>query len=466
MYNGFSAHSNTCSQHYAPIRKQEVNAQQAETQKFRQKWLETNSNGATSSVSSQSVNNNPQQSSNYLSATNNLNSTMPNVSNYTTKSTTLNHTPQSAQYYYDAIKKQPPSNDYSINAAGQNHNHHQYYDSTSSNNQQIRSITPVSGNNATPPPPVPQMSKQNNDVNIVYQKSTNQVPQPPQHPVKSSTTCQQIKAEPPQSQNYSNSQFSQANNRIFQYHQQTPYYSTTQQQSSQYNSSSDNLNYNRNQTNSPTFNNTNTNTNSSIGDVNKDSSNSSISPKTSLSQFAVKKQVSLSSLNQSPLTNGFPTQSQQQQYPSYVNCYQSPPAQTNHTPLCPPNPSPQSLSGSSTSSTPVPTSLLSQQQHLTPPRDQLAPPSTSSSSSSNNNNVQEMFQVVETSSSSSTSSNLICKSIFTETNLEELFYIYPAVHELILSQTMMGSSIEQIVQELKASLEQHQKQQQHFSIRT
>jgi hypothetical protein len=126
MYNGFSAHSNTCSQHYAPIRKQEVNAQQAETQKFRQKWLETNSNGgATSAVSSQSVNNNnPQQ---FLSTTNNLNSTMPNVSNYTAKSTILNHTPQSAQYYYDAIKK-PPSNDYSINAAGQNHNHHQYYD--------------------------------------------------------------------------------------------------------------------------------------------------------------------------------------------------------------------------------------------------------------------------------------------------------------------------------------------------
>lgn len=348
------------------------------------------------------------------------------------------------------------------------------FKSTSSNvnnNQQIRSITPVSGNTSstsTPPPPVPQMSKPNSDVNIHYQKSTNQVPQP-QHPVKSATACQQIKAEPPQSQIYSNSnsQFSQANNRIFQYHQQTPYYSTTTQQSSQsqYNSSSDNLNYNsRNQTNSPTFNNTNTNPNNSIGD-NKDSSNSSISPKTSLSQFAVKKQVSLSSLNQSPLTNGFPTQSQQQ-YPSYVNCYQSPPAQTNHTPICPPNPSPQSLSGSSTSSTPVPTSLLSQQQqiqHLTPPRDQLAPPSTSSSSSSNNT-VQEMFQVVETSSS--TSSNLICKSIFTETNLEELFYIYPAVHELILSQTMMGSSIEQIVQELKASLEQHQKQQQHFSIRT
>jgi hypothetical protein len=222
--------------------------------------------------------------------------------------------------------------------------------------------------------------------------------------------------------------------------------------------------YSRNQTNSPTFNNTNTNANSSIGDANKDSSNSSISPKTSLSQFAIKKQVSSSSLNQSPLTNGFSTQQSQQQYPSYVNCYQSPPAQTNHTPLCPPNPSPQSLSGSSTSSTPVPLSQQQQIQHLTPPRDQLAPPSTSSSSSSNNT-VQEMFQVVETSSSS-TSSNLICKSIFTETNLEELFYIYPAVHELILSQTMMGSSIEQIVQELKASLEQHQKQQQHFSIRT
>lgn len=327
------------------------------------------------------------------------------------------------------------------------------FKSTSSNvnnNQQIRSITPVSGTNSsstsTPPPPVPQMSKPNNDVNIVYQKSTNQVPQPPQHPVK---PCQQIKAEPPQSQIYSNSnsQFSQANNRVFQYHQQTPYYSTTTQQSSQYNSSSDNLNYNsRNQTNSPT-----------LGDS-KDSSNSSISPKTSLSQFAVKKQVSLSSLNQSPLTNGF--SQQQQQYPSYVNCYQSPPAQTNHTPICPPNPSPQSLSGSST---PVPLSQQQQIQHLTPPRDQLAPPSTSSSSSSNTN-VQEMFQVVETSSS--TSSNLICKSIFTETNLEELFYIYPAVHELILSQTMMGSSIEQIVQELKASLEQHQKQQQHFSIRT
>lgn len=126
MYNGFSAHSNTCSQHYAPIRKQEVNAQQAETQKFRQKWLETNSNGAASTVSSQSVNNNPQQS-NFLPTTNNLNSTMPTVSNYAAKSTLNHHTPQSAQYYYDAIKK-PPSNDYSINAAGQNHNHHQYYD--------------------------------------------------------------------------------------------------------------------------------------------------------------------------------------------------------------------------------------------------------------------------------------------------------------------------------------------------
>lgn len=126
MYNGFSAHSNTCSQHYAPIRKQEVNAQQADTQKFRQKWLETNSNGATA-VSSQSVNNNnnnPQQS-NFLPTTI---TSMPTVSNYTAKSTTLNHTSQSAQYYYDAIKKQPPSNDYSINAAGQSHNHHQYYD--------------------------------------------------------------------------------------------------------------------------------------------------------------------------------------------------------------------------------------------------------------------------------------------------------------------------------------------------
>lgn len=100
---------------------------------------------------------------------------------------------------------------------------------------------------------------------------------------------------------------------------------------------------------------------------------------------------------------------------------------------------------------------IQQQQQQTPPRDHLPP-------TSNNSMHQDMFQV----DSGPNNNNGGTKSILSEINIDELFLHYPAVfEELFYSNTtpFKWTSIEQIEQDLRALCEQHQQQQQHFSIR-
>ena len=44
MFNEYMDHANQCAGYYSVIRKEEVNMQQNETNRFKQKWLEVSGN--------------------------------------------------------------------------------------------------------------------------------------------------------------------------------------------------------------------------------------------------------------------------------------------------------------------------------------------------------------------------------------------------------------------------------------
>jgi hypothetical protein len=59
MFNDYLNHSNQCANYYNVIRKEEINIQQNETNRFKQKWIEISSAQSANSLPNLSLINNP-----------------------------------------------------------------------------------------------------------------------------------------------------------------------------------------------------------------------------------------------------------------------------------------------------------------------------------------------------------------------------------------------------------------------
>lgn len=159
MFNEYLDHSNQCGNYYSVVRKEEINLQQNDTTRFKQKWLEVsgcyNSNNTTSNTQPIDSNKKP------FSTNINTKHELVNSSNSSTASSTSSSssspspsTQQQYQYYNNQAFMQTST--YSSSSSSSNSNNkngatNHYFDpSNTSSTSTINSVTNNPAQQVTP----------------------------------------------------------------------------------------------------------------------------------------------------------------------------------------------------------------------------------------------------------------------------------------------------------------------------
>lgn len=158
MFNEYLDHSNQCGNYYSVVRKEEINLQQNDTTRFKQKWLEVsgcyNSNNTTSNTQPIDSNKKP------FSTNINTKHELVNSSNSSTASSTSSSssspspsTQQQYQYYNNQAFMQTStySSSSSNNSNNKNGATNHYFDpSNTSSTSTINSVTNNPAQQVTP----------------------------------------------------------------------------------------------------------------------------------------------------------------------------------------------------------------------------------------------------------------------------------------------------------------------------